>query len=63
MYNLSNADINLIIRYHDDIDGLIDVVKVICNDAYNNGNEDGYDTGYYQGYNDGMMDGKEKYEG
>lgn len=50
MYKLSSADIRLIKRYDHDLDGLIDVVKVICNDAYNNGADDGYDLGFKVGY-------------
>lgn len=43
MYKLDAADIRLIKKkYNHDIDGLIDVIKVICNDAYNTGLEDGY---------------------
>lgn len=40
MYNLSDVELRLIKKYQHDIDGLIDVIKVICNDAY--------DTGYEQ---------------
>ena len=50
MYKLSVADIRLIKKYQHDVDGLIDVIKVICDDAYNNGNEDGYDLGFKVGY-------------
>lgn len=50
MYNLRANDIRLIKQYNHDLDGLIDVVKVICNDAYNQGNEDGYNYGFHDGY-------------
>lgn len=33
MYKLGAAKIRLIKKYNHDIDGLIDVIKVICNDA------------------------------
>lgn len=42
MYQVRNEDINLVIKYHDDIDTLIDIIKVMCNDAYYTGMEDSY---------------------
>ena len=50
MHNLKADEIRLIKKYNHDLDGLIDVVKVICNDAYNKGTEDGYDQGFDAGY-------------
>ena len=52
MYKLSNAELRLIKNYQRDIDGFIDVIKVICNDAYNTGTEDGYHTGFSDGYDE-----------
>lgn len=59
MYKLSSENIKLIRKCQYDMCSLLDIIKVIMNDAYNTGSEDGYDTGY----NDGFMDGKERYEG
>lgn len=50
MYKLNSKDIRLIMKYQHDMDGLIDVIKVICNDAYNTGADDGYDLGFKVGY-------------
>ena len=46
MHNLKAAEIRLIKKYNHDLDGLIDIVKALCNDAYNKGLEDGYDQGF-----------------
>lgn len=46
MYNLKADEIRLIKKYNHDLDGLVDVVKVLCHDAYNKGLEDGYDQGF-----------------
>lgn len=50
MYNLKADEIRLIKKYNHDLDSLIDVVKVLCHDAYNKGNEDGYSYGFHDGY-------------
>ena len=53
MHNLKADEIRLIKKYNHDLDNLIDVVKVLCHDAYNKGLEDGYDQGFNVGYNVG----------
>ena len=52
MHNLKADEIRLIKKYNHDLDGLIDVVKVLCHDAYNKGFEDGYETGEHVGWCD-----------
>lgn len=49
MYKLGAAEIRLIKKYNHDID----VIKVICNDAYNTGSEDTYKDAYDYGFSDG----------
>lgn len=50
MYKLDIKELHLIKQYNHNLDSLIDVVKVLCNDAYNRGLEDGYGQGFDAGY-------------
>ena len=50
MYKLSGEELVLIKKYQHNMDELIDVVKVLCNDTYENGCEDGYNVGFNDGY-------------
>lgn len=57
MKELTASEVRLIKQYNHDLDGLIDVVKVICDDAYKFGYQDGYNYGFHDGYDYRIREG------